>query len=179
MHLVDRRAHLALHALDPPVHAIELVLQVHHAFDPCEVEAGFGRELLDQAQPVDVGVGVQARVAGRALRAHEALLLVHAKRLLVHADELRGDADHVARPVVHQLVLPSSSSSSRCFLLTFFGTVMRTRASTSPLPGPFSFGAPRPLMRSSLPSSVPAGIFSATGPSGVGTSTVPPRATTE
>src|SRR5207237_9216976 len=68
----------------------------------------------------------------------------------------------------------NSSRSSRSFLLTRFGTWMRTRASTSPLPEPFSFGAPRPLIRISLPSSEPAGIFSETGPSGVGTSTEPP-----
>src|SRR5581483_5937462 len=37
-----------------------------------------------------------------------------------------------------------------------------------------SFGAPRPLIRSSLPSSEPDGIFSDTAPSGVGTSTLPP-----
>ena len=60
----------------------------------------------------------------------------------------------------------SSSSSSRSFLFTRFGTSMRTRASTSPLPEPLSLGAPRPLMRISFPSSVPAGIFSETGPSG-------------
>ena len=51
----------------------------------------------------------------------------------------------------------NSSSSSRCFLLTRFGTSIRTRTSTSPLPAPFSLGAPRPLMRRSLPSSVPDG----------------------
>ena len=33
-------------------------------------------------------------------------------------------------------------------------------------PSPFSFGAPRPLTRSSLPSSVPAGTFNETRPSG-------------
>src|SRR4051794_14405285 len=53
---------------------------------------------------------------------------------------------------------------------------MRTRASTSPLPEPEIFGAPRPLMRSSLPSSEPAGTFNDTAPSGVGTSTEPPSA---
>src|SRR4051812_19368040 len=44
------------------------------------------------------------------------------------------------------------SSSSACFSAfeSFFGTVTRTRASRSPLPPPFSFGAPRPLRRSSL-----------------------------
>src|SRR3712207_7983177 len=47
--------------------------------------------------PLEVGVRVEARVAGRALRPHEPLRLVHAKRLRVHADELGGDGDHVDR----------------------------------------------------------------------------------
>src|SRR5205823_2693784 len=77
--------------------------------------------------------------------------------------------------VVHQPTpFCSSSRSSRSFLFTRFGTWMRTRARTSPLPEPLSFGAPRPLIRSSLPSSEPAGIFRDTAPSGVGTSTLPP-----
>ena len=50
-----------------------------------------------------------------------------------------------------------------------------SRASTSPLP-PLSFGAPRPLIRKSFPCSEPAGIFSETAPSGVGTSTSVPSA---
>ena len=91
----------------------------------------------------------------------------------------------LARALLEQLVVasPSARRSSAAlraarvsFLFTRFGTWMRTRASTSPLPEPLSRGAPRPLMRSSLPSSEPAGIFSDTGPSGVGTSTVPPSA---
>jgi hypothetical protein len=68
------------------------------------------------------------------------------------------------------------SIASRSAFVSFVGTERRTRASTSPLPPPFSFGAPRPRMRISLPSWVPAGIFSDTGPSGVGTSTLAPRA---
>src|SRR5262249_19109068 len=81
----------------------------------------------------------------------------------------------LARALLEQVVLHQvstffrSSRSPRPFLFPPFGTWMRTRASTSPLPDPFSFGAPRPLIRSSLPSSEPAGIFSETGPSGVGT----------
>src|SRR4029450_8378927 len=97
----------------------------------------------------EVGLRVEARVAGGALRPDEALLLVLAQRLRMHADELGGDGDHVARAVVdHQLpAFFSSSSSSRCFLLSFFGTLSFTRARTSPLPEPFSFGAPLPVRR--------------------------------
>src|SRR4249920_2413836 len=97
----------------------------------------------------------------------------------MHADQLGGDRDHVDGPVrgLHQPTpFCSSSRSSRSFLFTRFGTWIRRRASTSPLPLPLSFGAPRPLIRRSLPSSEPAGILSETAPSGVGTSTLPPSA---
>src|SRR5437763_8045361 len=73
----------------------------------------------------------------------------------------------------------SSSIASRSRFVSFFGTSMRRRASTSPRPEPPSFGAPRPRMRRSLPSSEPAGTFSETGPSGVGTSTMAPSAASE
>ena len=66
----------------------------------------------------------------------------------------------------HLLTFFSSSSSSRSRFDSFFGTAIRTRAITSPRPEPFSFGAPWPRTRSSLPSSEPAGIFSETGPVG-------------
>src|SRR5581483_4873964 len=64
------------------------------------------RQPLDDAQPLDVGLAVQARAAGRALRAHEPLVLVEAQRLRVHADELGRDADHVDRTVAHDDLLP-------------------------------------------------------------------------
>src|SRR5262249_40182441 len=103
------------------------------------------------------------------------LLLVDAQRLRVHADHVGGDGDHVARTVVHQpVVFRSSSRSSRSCLLTRFGTWIRRRARTSPLPEPLRRGAPRPLLRSSLPAPEPAGTLSDTAPSGVGTSTEPP-----
>src|SRR5262249_60221331 len=120
-------------------------------------------------QPLDVCLGVEPSAARRPLRAHQALRLVHPQRLRVHADEFGGDRDHVDRPVggVHQpTAFCSSSRSSRSFLFTPFGTWIRTRASTSPWPLPVSFGAPRPLIRSSLPSSEPAGAFSETAPTG-------------
>src|SRR2546421_3567720 len=71
----------------------------------------------------------------------------------------------------------SSSSASRSFFVSFFGTVRRSRASRSPLPEPLSFGAPWPRMRSSWPSCEPGFTFSdSRSPYGVGTSTVVPRA---
>ena len=117
---------------------------MEHLLDAREVEPELGRQPLDQPQPLDVGVGVEPRVAGGALRPHEALLLVDPQRLRVHADELGGDADHVARVVVHQLnslsrglvvvAFWNSSSASRCAFVSFAGTVTRTRASRSPRP---------------------------------------------
>ena len=130
--------------------------------DAGEVEAQLGREPLDQAQPVEVGVGVEARVAGRPRRADEPLRLVHAQGLGMHADQLGRDGDHVAGALgahclAALLTLASSSSSSRSFFEGFLGTAMRTRPRRSPFPPPLSFGAPWPRIRRSLPSSVPDG----------------------
>src|SRR5690242_6693428 len=88
VHVVDRGAHLALHAVEPPAHAHDFVLQAQHVLDAREVQAELVRQPLDQPQPVEVRFGVQPRVAGCALRADEALVLVDAQRLRVHADEI-------------------------------------------------------------------------------------------
>src|ERR1700751_499072 len=170
---------LLLKTLDLTVRLAQLVLEAQDEFDAGEVETELGGEPLDDAQPLDVRVRVEPRPARRPLRPDETLRLVHAQRLRMHADELGRDRDHVDRALrgLHQpTAFWSSSSSSRSFLFTRFGTWMRTRARTSPLPLPASFGAPRPLIRISFPSSEPAGILSETAPSGVGTSTLPPRA---
>src|SRR5215204_2477482 len=175
--VVDRLVHLALEALDAHAHATELVLEAEHLLDTGVVEPQLVREALDHAQPLEIRLGVEAGVPGGALRPHEALLLVQAERLGVHADDVGGDGDHVAGPLVeHHRTFPSSSRSSRSRLFTRVGTWMRTRASTSPLPPPFVRVAPRPRMRSSFPSVDPAGTFSETAPSGVGTSSVAPSA---
>src|SRR5262249_1198870 len=179
VHFVERGAHLLFHSFHAGAHALQLVLHEEDALDAREIQPELGRQPLDQPQPLDIRVRVETRVAGSALRRDETTLVVDAKRLRMHADELRGDRDHVARPVVDHRVFSSSSSSSRCFFETRFGTWMRMRASTSPWPEPLRRGAPRPLMRSSLPSSVPLGTFNDTGPSGVGTSTLPPSAAVE
>src|SRR5215210_782691 len=173
----DLIAQLALEPLGAQALLAELVLEAEHVLDAGKVEPELGGQPLDHAQPLQVGLGVEARAAGRPLRPHEPLRLVHAQRLLVHADELCGDGDHVARAVRHQrLTFLSSSRSSRSFFDTFCGTVRRTRASRSPFPPPFSLGAPRPLTLSSFPGCEPAGTLSEIGPSGVGTSTEAPRA---
>src|SRR5438132_3391746 len=71
----------------------------------------------------------------------------------------------------------SSSIASRSFFDSFFGTVRRRRASKSPRPPPFSFGAPWPRILSSCPSWEPGFTFNEMrSPYGVGTSTVAPRA---
>src|SRR5207248_2059404 len=66
--LRERAAHLLLHALESPVHALKLVLHAQDARDADEVETDLRRQLLDQAQPLDVAVRVETRVAGRPLR---------------------------------------------------------------------------------------------------------------
>src|SRR4051812_22832174 len=179
MHLLHLPSQLLLQAHDLSVGLAQLVLEPQHELDAGEVEAELGGEPLDDPQAHDVGIGVEPRPARCPVRPHETLRLVHPQRLRMHADELGGDRDHVDRPArgLHQpTAFCSSSRSSRSFLFTRFGTWIRRRASTSPLPEPESFGAPRPLIRRSLPSSEPAGILSDTGPSGVGTSTLPPSA---
>ena len=87
--------------------------QAQHLLDAGEVEPELGREPLDQPQPVEVGLGVEPRPAGRPARAHEPLRLVQPQRLRMHADELGGDGDHVARAVRH--LEPASAKRSRGF----------------------------------------------------------------
>ena len=77
-------------------------------------------------------------------------------------------------PTLIRPPLCSASIASRSFFDSFFGTVSFTRARTLPRPEPFSFGAPLPFTRSSVPSSVPGLTFTVTGPSGVGTCTCAP-----
>src|SRR3954467_274417 len=88
MHLADRLAHLALHAIQALAHTHELVLQAQHLLHTGEVQSELGREPLDQAKPVEVGFGVQPRVAAGPLGTDQALALVDAKRLRMHADEV-------------------------------------------------------------------------------------------
>src|SRR5580765_6881677 len=120
VNLVDRRAHLALHAVQPAAHPLHLVLQLQHLLDACEVEPELVRQLLDQLQPLDVCFRVQTRVARRALRADQPLVLVNAERLRMHADNVGGDGNHVARSVVHHscLSLTRRSSSSLRRMIT-------------------------------------------------------------
>src|SRR5581483_2526951 len=181
VHLLDRVPHLALETVESRAHLRKLVLERDHARDAGEVQAELRRQALDQPKPVEVVFRVQARAAGRAPRADEALRLVDAQRLRVHADEVGGDRDHVARAVVlggrHRCASLSCSSSSRSFFESFFGTSIFTRAIRSPRPEPLSCGAPLPRTRSSFPSVDPAGIFTDTfPPTGVGTLAVVPSA---
>src|SRR2546421_2321935 len=109
VHVADRRAHLALHAVEPAPHALDLVLKLEHLLDAGEVQAELVRQLLDQAQALQVGVGVQPRVSAGALRPDQSLALVDAQRLWVHPDEVGRHRDHVTRTIVHH-----SSSSLKC-----------------------------------------------------------------
>src|SRR6476620_10316308 len=108
VNLVDRRTHLTLHAVQPALHPLHLVLQLQYLLHPCEIEAELVHQLRDQLQPLDVCFRIQTRVAGRALRADQTLVLVDAQRLRMHADNVGRDGDHVARAVVHHAPTPSS-----------------------------------------------------------------------
>src|SRR6185437_6273603 len=117
-----------------------------------EAQPELAREPLDAAQAREVVVGVETRSARRPLRSYEATCLVQPQRLRVHADERCRDSDHVlggvlahatsavATPALRSsssrgfgpLSAASRSSASRCALVSFFGTTMRTRASRFP-----------------------------------------------
>src|SRR5262249_40304063 len=110
----DLLTELPLETVHAKVKALQLVLEPDHVLDAGEVQAELGRQLLDQAQPFEVELRVQARPARCARRAHQAPGLVHPQRLRVHADELGGDGDHVARPVgAHPSLLRWRRRSSR------------------------------------------------------------------
>src|SRR5512132_1688761 len=115
VHLVDRASHLAFHAVELPAQPGQLVLQAQHVLDAGEVEPELVGQPLDQPQPVEVRLGVQPRVPGRALRADQPLVLVDAQRLRVHPDEVGSDGDHVPRAVVHHLRRPLMRSSWSSF----------------------------------------------------------------
>src|SRR6266550_6013007 len=95
-------AHLAVEALEPLVSPAQLVLEPQHDLDTGQVEPELGRQPLDQAEPLEVGLRVEACVPACPLRTDEALVLVDPQRLGMHADELGRDRDHVARAVVSQ-----------------------------------------------------------------------------
>ena len=87
VHLADLLAQLALEPLGPGALLAQLVLEPEHVLDAGQVEPELGRQALDHAQALEIGVGVETGAAGRPARPHEPLRLVHAQRLLVHADE--------------------------------------------------------------------------------------------
>jgi len=82
---LDLVAQLLLQVLDLNVCAAQLVFELQHELDAREIEAELRRQPLDDAQPLDVGLRVEARPARRALRPHETLRLVRSERLRVHA----------------------------------------------------------------------------------------------
>ena len=80
-HLLLELAGPALERGDLAGHRVELLLELEHALDARQVHAQLGGHLLDPAQPVDVGLGVQPRALGRALGLDQATSLVHPERL--------------------------------------------------------------------------------------------------
>src|SRR2546423_13607454 len=107
VNVLDLFAHLTVEPLQPLVCPAQLVLEPQHDLDAGQVEPELRGQPLDEPQALEVGLGVEAGVPARPLRADEALVLVDPQRLGVHTDELGRDRDHVARPVVNQC---SSSS---------------------------------------------------------------------
>ena len=59
MGLADLGSQRRLELLHPREHPPELILEPQHALDAGEVEPELRRQLLDQAQPLDVVLGVQ------------------------------------------------------------------------------------------------------------------------
>ena len=158
----------------------QLVLEPEHVLDAGEVEPELGRQPLDQPQPLDVGLGVEARAARRARRAGrapsprtcaasaDACRRARRRRRSCSADgrsrlaRSRRLARLLARAPCRSPRAPRARPSC-----SFFGHGhLHAREQVAACRAPFSFGAPRPLTRSSLPFSVPAGTFSETGPVG-------------
>ena len=150
VHPLHVMAVLPLQALDLRVRLAQLVLEPQHELDAGEVEAELRGQPLDDLQPHDVRLGVEPRAARRPVRPHEALRLVHRAasagacrrarprpRSCRSAGRSGGFSEAPPHPPLLISRPPCSSSrSSRSFLFTRFGTSMRTRASTSPLPLP-------------------------------------------
>src|SRR5690606_7211681 len=168
----------------------DLIFQLQDATDAFQVQP-LGRQSRDLAKLHDIPHRVAARLAGRALRAHETEPVVLAKRLRMHAGQLRrdGDREEGRRLVHHPRAFAMSSSrgfsagsnaanSSSFFFASperWLGTTMCTVASRSPVD--FAVATPRPFTRSTRPLGVPGATRKRTGaPSSVGTSIVAPRA---
>src|SRR5262249_24683893 len=110
MKLLNLFAPLALEQLEPVMGPAQLVFEPQHDLHAGEVEPELGGQPLDQAQPLEVCLGVETGVSAGALGTDETLALVDAQRLGVHADQLGRDRDHVARTVVHHCSASSSCS---------------------------------------------------------------------
>ena len=118
VHRGDLLAQLALEPLHARLHPPQLVLEAEHLLDAGEVEPELGGQPLDQPQPLDVDLRVEARAAWSPARAHEPLRLVQAEGLRMHADEVGRDGDHVAGPIGHLRSPPRSArAGSRANLL--------------------------------------------------------------
>ena len=75
-------------------HLLEVASSSSTVSTPARLRPSLGGHLLDPAQPLDVGLGVEPGVLRRALRLDQAARLVHPQRLRVHLGELGGDRDH-------------------------------------------------------------------------------------
>ena len=178
---------------DPVADLLELGLELEDLADPDQADALVG-ELLDALEQRDVAVGVAPAAALGAARLDEALALVDAQRLRVHAGELGRHRDDVERAFVGLLVVahrlhpqvlarvagqrrgelprppPSASSSSSVGHHDVerdeqvAGIARRAR------------DAPAAHAHGLAASACPAGTFTVTGASSVGTFTCAPSA---
>ena len=73
---------LSPHPRDPLLHR-------QHRLNPCQVEPFLRGHPLDPAQPLDIALGVKARVLRRALRGDQAPCLIHPQGLRVHIEPAR------------------------------------------------------------------------------------------
>ena len=180
----------------------QLGLELEDPAHPFEVQPG-GGQLLDVAQPGQVGVGEAPAPAARPRRVQQALALVDAQRLRVHAGQLGRHRDHVDGAVRsspsrlvdrhchahHPLTRPPLAAPPRSPRpATRRRPAARRSARSAPAPRsspsgrPASrrcgrpAGTPRPRTRSTVPEGVPAGTFSVTLASRVGTVIVVPSA---
>src|SRR6266545_4490934 len=90
---------LGLEGRQAGLEPVELLGQLDDPAHALEVDAMPGQP-LDLQEPLDVPLGVAARVGGGPLGADQALALVDPEGLGVDAGQLGGDRDHEHRPVV-------------------------------------------------------------------------------
>ena len=62
VYFVDRVVHIPLQPVESRAHLAHLVLEHEHPLDPGQVQSQLGRQALDLAQPLEIGLGIEPRV---------------------------------------------------------------------------------------------------------------------